>query len=84
MGPTTADIQTIVQGLVDELTGTCDSQPAWVADHPQELEILDALGEEIFCCPVCGWWCGTDELNTPEDGEDERCDQCAEETGFAS
>lgn len=78
MGPTTADLETNVQALVDELNGTCNTMPDWVEDHAQEQEIREGLDQELFLCAACSWWCEQSEANEGPEGEDV-CGDCSDD-----
>lgn len=50
----------ILDGIIEDLRGTCQFQDAVAREHGIEeltLEDLEYIGSEIFLCPECGWWC---------------------------
>jgi hypothetical protein len=59
----------LVESIIADLTGTCQSLTEVCEDHnldhPDELDFyeLNEIDQNIFCCDFCGWWCDDSERN---------------------
>lgn len=74
-----------INELINALQGSCSSineqlQMRWDVDVEEldnEMEVLLAIDEEIFCCSTCNWWCPMSEETATPQGESEfGCSDC--------
>lgn len=72
--------------LIETLQGTCDSldqvlenlYPDMVQDDINKEEKWQ-MYNEIFLCPVCGWWCENSDASEEEKDGEQVCNDCYEE-----
>jgi hypothetical protein len=70
-----------IDDLIQELQGTIARLDATteemfgISSFDLDMETLEALDQEIFCCECCGWWYEIGELSREVD-EDMVCQEC--------
>jgi hypothetical protein len=74
-------MNTRVQELADDLTGTCQTladvcKKHGFAEEDLSMAELGQLDEIVFCCECCGWW---DEAG--EQDVNQNCEDCREDAG---
>ncbi len=69
-----------IHKVIESLQGTAQSIDDALPEGMEWADLIDedhnAIDNEIFLCPDCGWWCETSE-STDRDGEDV-CQDCGE------
>lgn len=65
--------------IVSYLQGTCNSTDSVLTEEElDDLETLQAIDEQIFCCVTCGWWKEINEIcaGCEEETSEWSCDEC--------
>lgn len=64
--------------IVAHLVGSCQSIESCLDtdEDVHDAVLIARIGENIFNCTACGWWCENEEMSDAEDGP--QCIECAE------
>lgn len=72
------------QVIVDALNGTCNTLQEALDDHYPDMDEMeltssdhDIIGNQIFRCGTCGWWCEIDEAKENDGSKEDECQDCS-------
>ena len=69
----TLSVSAITQGIIESYIGTCDIMANEDFDWLDSHDMLGEVGNEIFRCTSCGWWCADGEQSP---NNETVCDEC--------